>query len=619
MPQGTLVKPGYSTGITITAPGHSDMITGVRQTFANYPNEDGEGAYFTELPTLFEELRAQHGVSKEQVLMGSNTLLATPLRRSIYPGYTDLGANTVYFYDESTAITDPKTLVLLRDELEANQPRLAFVNLHGIDRAGHFEEIEAYGEQAQDFDSVLVDFWDWLQTVPGYGPDTILVLTADHGRHRDTDTEEVWREHGDQCSGCRELPLFLIGPGIKADTVLDQQHTLPDLTATIAWLLDTDLPHGEGIVMADVLEEPPEESPDRAGVVYPAASGGVLATQRWQSTLPRSIIEIDGTVVSSEGIFTAERPRIQSTDFGSVACWRELTMTPGSEEMPWNGVCAMNDGTGWTDMSFPEVPLFPLWAPTIRQDSEGGLWMAMVANSGGAIGSEELSFANIWLLGYDPVKAAWDVFQVHNNGTGLIFPTDVRMVVTDQAFFIAYGTSSGYSEGRKTRRIDLYSVQKGVSPELQWEPVLRIGPSSDVDTDLDIVIDSDRLERPALELASDGTFQLGFLSYHEDGTINVLASDSPDSLIWSPPEVMDDSGRVLPHIDPIFSSADTLLWVELSASDTVEVCSRAIGGTATCTDTNAAYIMGLTEDGGEVTVSVRQDATTDWELVTIAL
>ncbi|MDG1482215.1 MAG: alkaline phosphatase [Myxococcota bacterium] len=620
LPQGTLVKPGYSTGITITAPGHSDMITGVRQTFANYPNDEGEGAYLTELPTLFEELRAQHGLTSEQVLMGSNALLATPLRKSIYPGYSDLGAYTVYFYQEGSAITDPKTLLLLRDELETNKPRLTFVNLHSIDRAGHYEEVENYGEQAQDFDTVLVNFWEWLQEVPGYGPDTILVLTADHGRHRNPNVEESWRSHGDQCSGCRELPLFLVGPGIKAGVTLDQQYTLPDLTATLAWLLETDLSHGEGIVMSEVLEEPPEESVDRAGVVYPSASGGVLAAQRWQSTTPRSVIEIDGTVVSSEDIFTAERPRLQSTSLGTVACWRELSMVPGADEMPWLGACALNDDTGWSDMGFPQLPLFPLWAPTIREDSDGALWMSMITNSGGAIGSEQMSFANIWLLGYDPEQGAWDVSRIHDKGgTGLIFPTDVRMAVTDEAFFIAYGTSAGYSDGRKTRRIDLYSVLKDVSLDQEWERVLSIGPSSDINSSPDIVIDSDRLERPALEQAADGTFRLGFLSYHEDGTINVLAADSPNGLVWSTPELMDDSGRVLAHVDPMFSSADTLLWAELSASDTVEVCSRAVGGTATCTDTGAAYIMGLTEDGGGVTVSVRQDASTDWELVTVAL
>ncbi|MFT5684936.1 MAG: hypothetical protein ACI8RZ_005881 [Myxococcota bacterium] len=617
LPQGALIKPAYSTGITITAPGHSDMITGARQAFGNYPNDEGEGAYLPELPTLFEELRAQHGVSKEQVIMSGNTLLAIPLYRSLYPGYTDLSADTVYFYDETAPLTDPRTLIAFREELQTRQPRLAFVNLHGIDRAGHNEAVEHYGDQAQDLDSALVSFWNWLRDVDGYGPNTILVLTADHGRHRDPDIEEVWRDHGDQCSGCRELPLFLVGPGIQADTIIETPHTLPDLTATLAWLLETDLPHGEGIVIADALTEPPTERIDRAGVVYPAATSDALAVQRWRDDIPRSVIEVNDVVVSGEDIFAAERPRVLTTALGTVACWRELTLEPGAEEMPWHGVCAINDGTGWAEMAMPGLPVFPLWAPSIQEDADGGLWMAMIANSGGAVGSAKLSYANIWVLGYDPDTATWDVSEAHSNGTGLIFPTDARLVVTDDSFFIAYGTSADRAIGRKTRRIEVYRQSRG--PGGLWESVIRIGPGSDTETVLDLTIDSDRLEHPALARGTDGVFRLGFLSYTEAGVITVIAMDAADGLSWSAPETMDTSGRILPHIDPIWTAAGVLLWAQLGEADTVEVCARAIGGVLACADTGAAYIMGLTEDDGVVTVSTRQDAAADWTLGAVSL
>ncbi|MDG1480752.1 MAG: hypothetical protein P8R54_14245 [Myxococcota bacterium] len=65
-------------------------------------------------------------------------------------------------------------------------------------------------------------------------------------------------------------------------------------------------------------------------------------------------------------------------------------------------------------------------------------------------------------------------------------------------------------------------------------------------------------------------------------------------------------------------TADERMWAQLSAADTVEVCKHAIAGELSCTDTGAAYIMGLAEDSGTVTISARSDTTTQRELITLS-
>ena len=52
-PIGTIIKPGYNTGITITGPGHCSLLTGARQQFGHFATPAGAGMYRPELPTLY--------------------------------------------------------------------------------------------------------------------------------------------------------------------------------------------------------------------------------------------------------------------------------------------------------------------------------------------------------------------------------------------------------------------------------------------------------------------------------------------------------------------------------------------------------------------------------------
>ncbi|MFT4976695.1 MAG: hypothetical protein ACI8S6_002600, partial [Myxococcota bacterium] len=603
LPAGALIKPGYSTGITITAPGHVDMITGARNAFGNYPNGDGEGAYLPDVPTLFEELRRQKGLGSDATLFASNAQLALPGFQSMHPGYMGLGAEKIYYYTEDAAITDPQTLLELRTQLEEQRPQLTFVNLHGIDRAGHFEAANEYPDQAQALDEVLLNFWKWLQTVDGYGPNTVLVLTADHGRHR-LGREEDWRNHGDHCGGCRELPMFLVGPGVAEGVIIEEQYTLTDLSRTLAYLLDIDQPYGEGVLITEALAEAPETDSSRTGAVLPAAASGRTAWQQWQSGVPRSVVEIDGEVVSGGDLFAAEAPVMLETGLGTVACWRELEMNPGADLMPWFGVCALDDGSGWKDMSFPETLVWPLWSPSLMEGADGTVWMSMISNSGGTVGAEVFSAAQMWLMQYDDDANTWGQASIFdNNGAGMVFPTHARLTRAGTQIFASFTTSNDGDIGRKSRRVDVVSYEPA-RPEAGWGKVLSMGPSSATEAVLDLTIDADRLERSALA-SPDGTeLLLGVVSYKVAGTTHVVATHSADGgRSWDEAVQLGDNGRVFPHLDPSWDDDGALVWAQKTDTDSVEICKSTIGGSARCTDTGAAYIMGLAVDGADVVVS----------------
>ena len=69
LPKGTLFRPGYAHGLTLTGPGHCDLLTAHRQNFVNYTNPDGPGAYLPTLPTVFEALRQSAGLDSSKTLL----------------------------------------------------------------------------------------------------------------------------------------------------------------------------------------------------------------------------------------------------------------------------------------------------------------------------------------------------------------------------------------------------------------------------------------------------------------------------------------------------------------------------------------------------------------------
>ena len=557
LPYGALIQPGYATGITITGPGHCDLLSGRRQDFINYPNPNGPEAYLPDLPTLPELI--------QDTLLIGNTPLIEPLHGSLYPR----GEHAMY---TSVDGSDADVLRVLRERLLENPTRLTVANLHDIDRSGHYGESGDYLASVQSMDTALLSLWGWLGEQPDYADNTVLILTSDHGRHR-LDEDESWRHHGDQCAGCRQVPMFLIGPGIRPGVVSEESHTLADLGATVAHLLETDLPYHQGRVMADILDDPPQAL-EHPGQVQPASAGGLLVMGERSGGV--STIILPNSSLSRPG----EAPAAAVDDHAAFVCWRTLSMEP-SEEIPWQGECARRTNARWQSIGFPVEKVWPLLSPALQGDGEGGLWLSFVDNDQGLVDVSAPLRLFHWQGGWS------EELPGYIGSTGLMHPA---MVITDDGLMVATAAGDAGLMGRYTRRIEVIAAA-GES----WEGHYVVYPDGIAEPD----VAAQRLERPALW--SDGaSLKLVFLGHSEDRQTGVWQVDREGGL-WSEPLRLDASGDVLPHITPGFTDDGEPVWAQLNAAGMVELCGTE------CVDTHAAYIDGMTVSGAEVMASLRSD------------
>ena len=54
--------------------------------------------------------------------------------------------------------------------------------------------------------------------------------------------------------GCRHLLFYATGPDFKKNSILDVPRSQIDIAETVAYLLDFDLPQGDGDVMSELFK-----------------------------------------------------------------------------------------------------------------------------------------------------------------------------------------------------------------------------------------------------------------------------------------------------------------------------------------------------------------------------
>ncbi len=234
LPQGAVVRPGFVIGDTSTQPAHSDFLTGYRTPSGPLVLGDGGGFFRPQVPTLFEHAREQWGSEAEQVVLTHNTIHMIPFGYSIAPGYGEELRAANRFHTDDGQVVDADTIadredasdlqpstddtVLIDDvrTLLADGARVVLANLHDVDRSGH-ERPEIHSKSVQALDEPIAELWSWIQSPDsGVADRTLVAVFSDHGRHRFVDDEYPWESHHCACTGCREVPILLLGPGIRA-------------------------------------------------------------------------------------------------------------------------------------------------------------------------------------------------------------------------------------------------------------------------------------------------------------------------------------------------------------------------------------------------------------------
>lgn len=629
LPKGTLIRPGYASGITITAPGHADILTGTRNLFAHFPTDAGVGYYRPEYPTLFEAAAVKWPGNVGSLVANSEHL--QPLTRSLYPDATDqTGAAFTMVYtagsEEEPSDQDTDVLAELKIQILANDSRISLANLHQMDRAGHYSEnVLAYGQSVEIVSQPISAFWDWIQSEESLRDTTMLVVLADHGRHRwgpeaDERGAELrfdwdYSEHGDQCGGCREIPMFLMGPGIQSGLILETPYTLEDIGATVGHALGLSMPYATGTVIEEAFMDDAAVVSRSGTAAFDLASGHDAQSVWLPDPSIRAGVYVDGVRLSSPNTanILAEDPVLYSTASDAlVACWRELDLQGEANpiDMPWTPQCQVDTGTGFGDIVFPATKVFPLWRPAIAETADGTLLFAFADNensnaystSRGGIGLYRWSAGGGWVADQEQ---RWPGLFVGNPSIAIL--GGQIFVANAESDMGMNGPSETSLPGRYTRHISVKSVSG--SANLNWTEVWRTYteecPTGARCPEIEPTLDNNgdawgRTEFPVLTTLGPG-LAAAWISWGTGGVaIHSSVSDATGT-VWSTPARQDDTGRVLGHVEPAWGGS-WLYWAQLTSSGDVEVCRWSADSARVCVATGFAAVRDLTVDGADVNV-----------------
>ncbi|MDG1481490.1 MAG: alkaline phosphatase family protein [Myxococcota bacterium] len=541
--EGLLLTGALNTGVPVTTESHVELLSGHRQPLATFP-PGTLGAWRSNTPTLFEALQGSRDLSSEQLTVLVNTVLIEEALSSRYPSastharptYSMLAPGGVLM--EDAALLDQVQLTLAQRDTH-----LLLTNLHQIDLIAHAGG--DYPAAIAAVDDALVRLWDFIQSTPPYAGHTWLVVLSDHGRHR----VDGWDNHGDQCNGCREIPLMVLGPELTPG-LDDTPVTLSDLTVTLAGLLQTELPLAEGVPIQALLADDLPTGPRQL-----SASDG---RQAWAD----DGIWLDGILRSDPAALHAEAPVLD----GELLCWRELHITAALDgASPWRARC--EHGTDRTPLGIDAGSAF--WQPATDLDDRRRRWLLDTTNPDGVTGA----------AGVRPRLSVWDgaVLQTHL-GPELSYPLHPALLLQGDAVLVAVGYSTDESSGRDSRALGVWVVQGD-----DWHPLGPLTASGAV-----------RLEHPTLH--DRHSPQLAALAWMDGGGVSVvttrLDADGFEAL-----DVVSTTS-VYPHLPPMWTEQGVLVWAEHTARGTVAVCRDGA-----CTDTGHVTVDSLTLDGEHVWVS----------------
>jgi hypothetical protein len=615
LPQGAVAKPGYVTGITITAPAHVDLLLGKRTPYGHHPPGEGPGRYRPELPTIFEYLRAQDSsVTAEQAAFVGNTYHMLALGHSLHPGLGEDYQGIYTFMDieggndiDVRPAFDPPVVEEVMSQLSTGA-RIVVANLHQVDRMGHYNPFQHYA-YVQELDDDLTTMWNTtIQGDTRLADNTVMAIASDHGRHRFIETTDgaTWRNHGCGCSGCREVPMLLLGPGVKQDHIATQPYTFEDIGLTVGWLMGVEMPYATAMVMSDMLEGDPE-IPQRSGPHALHNSGDLLAYQLFRDDFSsRSEVVVDGTVFANTDAIHVEQPKVLSTDEVSYACWREVTVATDDEYWNWVPVCHYREGDGeWISFGGAVTDLvWPYFDPAMTADPGGQLYMAFSGNETGNAQSD----TGVYLARWTKARG-WEGAEEFVGGA--FFPIHPTVVVDADYAWVAWSAGKSDPEGRDTRHVDVYRVSWPAGENQAWHHSFE-SEYSDASGRSFTRIDSAALSQ------QDGTLHLAYLAYNDDGNFLVGTSLQEPDGTWAEPRSMDTTGEVMVHVRPQWSTDGWLYWGRLGSDGDAEVC-RAHTSAITddqCESTGAPYLESVapTEGGAWATVS---HGAMQWELSTV--
>lgn len=250
--EGVIFSKFLNEGPTYTNSGFTAITTG------NYQEIDNTGQQLPEEPSIFQYWLKKSGRESEAAWIieskGKLTILSDCTRED-WEGKYNPSANCG---DDGTGNgyrEDSITLSAAIDILKKYHPTLALIGFKEPDYSGHQNNWNGYLEGIRKTDEYVFSLWNFLQTDSVYRNKTAFFVTNDHGRHLDG-ISGGFANHGDNCEGCRHISLFVAGPDFISGKIVPALHELTDISATVAEILDFDMPSGKGKSLREIFREP---------------------------------------------------------------------------------------------------------------------------------------------------------------------------------------------------------------------------------------------------------------------------------------------------------------------------------------------------------------------------
>jgi hypothetical protein len=440
-PEATIVRSAIIPGSTTTSPSHAELLSGTSLHLANLPlNRIQTTLYRPELPTLVQ-FADQLG---NTIFIGDTNLLGDSAG-SVYPGYISTGGYAQPILDQEGS-EDGAVMDEVLSRFKAEYPILTVINLHEVDIEGHRAEEGVYAQKILEADARVAQLYEWVKMQPDLKDRVLFVVTSDHGRHRTGAMDPIWAEHGDSCSGCREVPLFVAGPPVVPGQLLEQTWLEYDTTALVAAWLGVEMPHGTGLLPEGVFEL---ESKSRQGEVSVSVAGEHQAVKVWQDDPEhRSRVEVDGEVISSPEALMAETPILAASGEELAVCWRELTVDYEEDEWPWVPRCLKKTQGIWEDIGFPLDEVKHSFKPSLLWENQN-LWVAWSQAdwNEGNYGQDTIQVARY-------STAGWESMGEKN----VEYPVHPMLALGDAGWSVVTGVSATSLDSRTNRGIYLPKI-----------------------------------------------------------------------------------------------------------------------------------------------------------------
>jgi hypothetical protein len=250
-PQGVLFTNFKNNGVTNTNSGHAAITTGT------YQNVKNDGSELPKQPSIFQYFLKETKKSKEKAW-----IVASKGKLNVLSNASAKGWNNAYMPSDFCGpmgngvdyVADIFTWKKVEDVLNTHRPNLMLINLLEVDTRGHGGQWDNYLQAIKNTDEYALKLWNYIQSDEHYKGKTTLIITNDHGRHLDGH-RTGYKEHGDGCSGCRDIYMVVLGPEFYQDKVIEEEYEQLDISKLVAELLKFDMPTSKGRKIKGLMRE----------------------------------------------------------------------------------------------------------------------------------------------------------------------------------------------------------------------------------------------------------------------------------------------------------------------------------------------------------------------------